>query len=110
MVGERIRVRRLMLKMSQGALGKKLGVTFQQVQKYEKGITRVSASRLQRIADILGVKPSYFFSNQEGEGNDAEMKLMATPGAVDLLRAYAVIKPNVRRAVVALAESLAERS
>jgi hypothetical protein len=71
----------------------------------------VSASRLQQLADTLGVKPAYFFANQEGNGNtDAELKLIATPGAVDLLRAYARIKPNVRRAIIALAENLAERS
>jgi transcriptional regulator with XRE-family HTH domain len=107
-VGNRIRVRRLMVGMSQGALGAKLGVTFQQIQKYEKGATRVSTSRLQQIADALGVVPSYFFGNGKtgNNDNDAEMKLMATPGAVDLLRAYAGIKPNLRRAVVALAEIL----
>jgi transcriptional regulator with XRE-family HTH domain len=111
MVGERIRVRRLMLKMSQTELGKQLSVSFQQVQKYEKGSNRVSASRLQRIADVLGVKPSYFFANQEGDGSDdAERKLMATPGAVDLLRAYAQIAPSIRRAIVTLVESLAKKS
>ena len=60
-VGRRIRVRRILLDMNQQALAKKLGLTFQQVQKYENGANRVSASRLAAIAEALGVKVGYFF-------------------------------------------------
>ena len=60
-VGSRVRMRRLMLGMSQGKLGDKLGITFQQVQKYEKGTNRVSASRLQAMSDILQVPVPFFF-------------------------------------------------
>lgn len=60
-VGARIRLQRQVLGVSQARLGKELGVTFQQVQKYEKGINRVSPSRLQHIADVLGTSISFFF-------------------------------------------------
>ncbi|WP_077964175.1 helix-turn-helix domain-containing protein [Ensifer adhaerens] len=64
-VGSRVRMRRLMAGLSQEKLADGLGITFQQVQKYEKGTNRIGASRLHAIADILGVHPSFFF--QEGE-------------------------------------------
>ena len=60
-VGSRVRFRRMLLGMSQEKLGERLGLTFQQVQKYEKGVNRVGASRLQQFSDALGVPPSYFF-------------------------------------------------
>src|SRR5690606_42052795 len=64
-VGSRVRLRRLMIGMSQEALADRLGVTFQQVQKYEKGTNRISASRLQAIADVFRVPPSFFFQEDE---------------------------------------------
>src|SRR5882757_5926547 len=60
-VGSRVRMRRLMLHMSQSQLGEALGLTFQQVQKYEKGTNRISASRLQKIAELLQVPVPFFF-------------------------------------------------
>ena len=60
-VGSRVRMRRMMLSMSQEKLGDALGLTFQQVQKYEKGTNRIGASRLQQIAHILQVPVSFFF-------------------------------------------------
>jgi transcriptional regulator with XRE-family HTH domain len=60
-VGSRVRMRRMMLAMSQGKLGAALGLTFQQVQKYEKGTNRIGASRLQQISDILRVPVAFFF-------------------------------------------------
>ena len=60
-VGSRVRMRRLMLGMSQEALADQLGLTFQQVQKYEKGVNRISASRLQHMCDILQVPVQFFF-------------------------------------------------
>src|SRR6266576_4882651 len=60
-VGSRVRMRRMMLSMSQEKLGDALGLTFQQVQKYEKGTNRIGASRLQQIANILKVPPQFFF-------------------------------------------------
>src|SRR6476646_12124434 len=66
-VGSRIRMRRNMLGMSQEKLGENLGITFQQIQKYEKGTNRVGASRLQAIASILGVPVAFFFEDAPGQ-------------------------------------------
>ncbi len=75
-VGSRIRLRRTMLGMSQEKLGESLGITFQQIQKYEKGTNRVGASRLQNISSILNVPVSFFFEDapgdQGGQGGMAE--------------------------------------
>ena len=60
-VGQKIRARRIFLQMSQTEVADGLGITFQQIQKYEKGTNRVGASRLQQISDVLGVSPFYFF-------------------------------------------------
>ncbi|WP_375653593.1 helix-turn-helix domain-containing protein [Bartonella sp. OD88NMGDW] len=62
-VGKKIRFRRKMLKMSQKTLGQHLGVTFQQIQKYENGLNRVSAGRLKEISDILNVPVSFFYAD-----------------------------------------------
>jgi transcriptional regulator with XRE-family HTH domain len=68
-VGSRIRLRRTMSGMSQERLGANLGITFQQIQKYERGTNRVGASRLQNIASILNVPVSFFFENAPGQGS-----------------------------------------
>ena len=66
-VGSRVRLRRNMLGMSQEKLGEALGITFQQIQKYEKGANRVGASRLQAIATVMNVPVSFFFEDAPGE-------------------------------------------
>src|ERR1700689_3229302 len=66
-VGARIRMQRMVRGVSQIELGKAVGVTFQQVQKYEKGTNRVSASRLQRIANVLKVRPDFFFQEAQAK-------------------------------------------
>ena len=112
-VGRRIRAQRLVRGLSQTDLGKSLGITFQQVQKYEKGANRVGAGRLTRIAEVLGVPVAFFFSNLEqgpGPGRDASEALgfLETSGAVRLVKAYSDIHDvDVRRALVDLAESIA---
>src|SRR5690606_13936188 len=68
-VGSRVRLRRMMLGMSQEKLGEGLGITFQQIQKYEKGTNRIGASRLQHIARILSVPVSFFFEDAPGGGD-----------------------------------------
>ena len=70
-VGSRVRMRRMMLTMSQEKLGDALGLTFQQVQKYEKGANRIGASRLQQISRILQVPVSFFFEGAPNEGGTA---------------------------------------
>ena len=113
-VGRRIRAQRLVRGLSQTDLGKSLGITFQQVQKYEKGANRVGAGRLTRIAEVLNVPVAFFFSSIEqggaGPGRDASEALgfLETAGAVRLVRAYSDIRDvDVRRALVDLAESIA---
>jgi len=114
-VGHRIRIERLSRGLSQTALANQLGVTFQQVQKYEKGVNRVGAGRLTKIAEVLGVSVSTFFSGKEvleGErGKDGDeaspLKLLTVSGAFRLLRAYADIEDsNLRRSIVDLVEQI----
>src|SRR5882757_2050353 len=69
-VGSRVRLRRMMLGMSQEKLGESLGITFQQIQKYEKGTNRIGASRLQHIARVLSVPVSFFFEDAPGAPSD----------------------------------------
>jgi len=91
-VGARIRTRRLLIGMNQERLAKALGLTFQQVQKYEGGANRVSASRLSQIAEVLGVPISYFFSELNlGEADTRELEArerMQRPEAIELIRSY----------------------
>ena len=114
-VGTRIRHKRMMLGVSQEALGDALGVTFQQVQKYEKGMNRVGASRLQAIANFLEVPVSYFFDGTGGQsqratsaGKDQVLDLIATREGIRLNRAFAAIKDaRVRAKIVSMIEALA---
>ena len=118
-VGARVRMRRMMLGMSQEKLGDGLGVTFQQVQKYEKGANRIGASRLQQIARILQVPESFFF---EGAPNghavpnrapraDLPTAFFQLPGASELAEHYIDIPGNVeRRVVIAVACGLAKKA
>ena len=106
--GQRVRARRLKLGMSQQALGHRLGVTFQQVQKYENGVNRIAASRLCDIAAALDTHPARFFDNPDGASVAASDSL-ASPEAVDLAALFALIKSvEVRKRVVALVQALAE--
>jgi transcriptional regulator with XRE-family HTH domain len=110
-------MRRKMLGLSQEKLGEKLGITFQQIQKYEKGTNRVGASRLQAMSDALDVPVSYFFpdtgpaapSGMKEESATFVMDFMSTSEGLDLTRAFTRIKnPKVRRKVVELVRTLAE--
>jgi transcriptional regulator with XRE-family HTH domain len=114
-VGHRIRIERLARGLSQTALANQLGVTFQQVQKYEKGVNRVGAGRLTRIAEVLGTPVGTFFSGKEvldsEQGKEAgaasPLKLLTVSGAFRLLRAYADIEDsNLRRAIVDLVDQI----
>jgi transcriptional regulator with XRE-family HTH domain len=116
-VGSRIRMRRKMLGLSQEKLGERLGITFQQIQKYEKGTNRVGASRLQAMSDALEVPVSYFFPDAPtpGEGGLKEdgatfmMDFMSTSEGLDLSRAFTRIRsPKIRRKVVELVRALGE--
>ena len=118
-VGGRIRLRRNMLGMSQEKLGDNLGITFQQIQKYEKGTNRVGASRLQAIASILETPVAYFFEDAPGgppaEGFAEEnqtayvVDFLSSTEGLTLNRAFARIgDPKVRRRIIDLVRTLAD--
>lgn len=116
-VGSRVRLRRLLLGLSQDKLGEELGVTFQQVQKYERGANRIGASRLFRVSQVLGVPVGFFFDGLEtvGAGGFAEGDqtpliddFINSSEGVALAAAFARIKnPSVRRKLLELARTLA---
>src|SRR5215813_14082872 len=93
-IGQRVRALRLQRGLSQTELGNFIKVTFQQVQKYEKGANRISAGRLQQVAEVLGVPVAYFFAAPEprSASNGVGQELPQTEGALRLARAYARIK------------------
>src|SRR5437773_5878356 len=108
-VGRRIRAQRLVCRMSQTELANALGVTFQQVQKYEKGVNRVGAGRLAKIADTLTVPVSFFFDGATGPrvaaGNVNEaLGLIRTAGALRLVRAFEHMPAEARGHFLALVE------
>jgi transcriptional regulator with XRE-family HTH domain len=119
-VGARVRMRRMMLSMSQEKLGDALGLTFQQVQKYEKGANRIGASRLQQIAHILQVPVSFFFDgapNVSGQTTDGFAEapspayvadFLATSDGLALTKAFMGIKDaKLRRRIVDLVQQIA---
>ncbi len=119
-VGARVRMRRMMLSMSQEKLGDALGLTFQQVQKYEKGANRIGASRLQQIAHILQVPVSFFFDgapNVPGQTTDGFAEapspayvadFLATSDGLALTKAFMGIKDaKLRRRIVDLVQQIA---
>ena len=103
-VGERVRLRRIMLKMSQGELGSKIGVTFQQLQKYEKGTNRIGASRLHQLSQVLDVPPGFFFEDLPGargrSGNglpDYLVEVMSTALGQRIVRAVSRVHDTKMR-------------
>ncbi len=119
-VGNRIRVRRTLLGMSQEKLGEFLGLTFQQIQKYEKGANRVSASRLFQLSRILNVSMSYFFDNLPADSASHARRLsddgkaipantLTSRETLKLIRAYyGLPSPALRKIVFRLIEALAD--
>jgi transcriptional regulator with XRE-family HTH domain len=114
-IGRKIRALRLERGLSQSGLAEGIGLTFQQVQKYEKGTNRVSAGRLQQIADLLHVPVMFFFSGMGARGKKSEalpsaIGFLQTKGALRLMRAYTEISSRATKyALVVLAESLRDR-
>lgn len=113
-VGQRVRSRRLEIGMSQERLAELLGVTFQQVQKYEKGVNRIAVSRLLDIATALEISASRFFDGLEKRGvaedsTDYVNDALATPEGAQLMALFAGIKSQkVRRRVLDLVKAVAE--
>lgn len=121
-VGARIRMRRIILGMSQERLGDAIGLTFQQIQKYEKGINRIGASRLQQVGHVLNVPVEFFFEGAPsqidgtrlddgfGEGMTASYvtEFMSTNEGIHLMQAFMRIKDaKIRRRIVDLIEVMA---
>jgi transcriptional regulator with XRE-family HTH domain len=119
-VGNRVRLRRMLVGMSQEKLGEMLGLTFQQVQKYEKGVNRIGAGRLYQVAHILGVPVSYFYEDVSGQESDgfAPANDQATPPVMEFLSSgeglqlalafMRIREPKVRKRVIDLVKSLAD--
>ena len=114
-VGNRVRIRRMLIGMSQEKLGDLLGLTFQQVQKYEKGINRIGAGRLFEIARILDVPIEFFYdgvgttSDGVGEARAPVMEFVSSTEGLQLSLAFMKIRdPKVRKRVLDLVKSLAE--
>ncbi len=120
-VGSRVRMRRVLIGMSQERLGGALGLTFQQVQKYEKGTNRIGASRLQQIAGVLSVPPAFFFEDMPatdgaaGEPSFAEegagfvVDFLSTAEGLMLNKAFVRIKEaRVRKKIIDLVTALAD--
>lgn len=121
-VGSRVRLRRMLLGMSQEKLGEHLGLTFQQVQKYEKGVNRIGASRLFDLAQVLGVPVQFFYDEAPQAVTDLELapgfaeppaesyvvEFLSTREGLDLNKSFVrITDPRVRRSVVELVRSLA---
>jgi transcriptional regulator with XRE-family HTH domain len=120
-VGSRVRLRRMLLGMSQEKLGESLGITFQQIQKYEKGTNRVGASRLQQIARVLQTPVSFFFEDApgqeklpqggfaEGDATNYVVDFLSSTEGLQLNRAFVKIKdPKVRRKIIEMVRALAD--
>ena len=114
LVGRRVRAYRLSLGMSQTTLGEKVGVTFQQIQKYERGTNRIGSSRLKKVATVLGVGVGALFAESDGDdqwGHDPLTEITSQPHAARLLKAFAgITDEKLRLALVKLAEGLQERA
>ena len=120
-VGSRVRLRRMLLSMSQEKLGQQMGLTFQQIQKYEKGTNRIGASRLYHISQLLEVPVQFFFDDAplaagqtEGMAGMSEPKMenflyefISTRDGLELIRAFVSIQdPKIRKRVVDLVRTL----
>ena len=113
-VGKRIRHRRWLVGMTQQQLAESVGIKFQQIQKYETGANRVSASRLWDIADAMDVEVSFFFEGLDQESGDKDSvdmipaDLLGDKEALDLIRSYYAIPENQRRRLFDLARVLSD--
>jgi transcriptional regulator with XRE-family HTH domain len=119
-VGQRLRIRRLMIGLSQTTVADHLNITFQQVQKYEKGINRIGSGRLAEIANLLKVPISYFYEGGPTEiqnGKDTVPnkdlvlvnKLLTDPQGMRMVRAYLALDPIIQLGSVRLFEKIVEQ-
>lgn len=108
-IGRRIRMRRLAIGMSQTTLGEKLGITFQQIQKYEKGVNRIGSGRLEELAQALGVPIGFFYDGNEFKGDVLPiLELADTMQTMRLLKTFSEIKNSeMRQTLVNLVAQIA---
>lgn len=119
-VGSRVRLRRMLVGLSQEKLGDSMGLTFQQIQKYEKGVNRIGASRLFKLSQVLDVPVQFFFEGMpaveeskfagmvEGDTEAFLYEFLNTRDGLELNRAFMKVgNPDVRRAIIELVRSLA---
>lgn len=123
-VGSRLRLRRMMMGMSQEKLGEQLGLTFQQIQKYEKGTNRIGASRLYQLAQVLDIPVHFFFeelsfqetsmatpSFKDAPSENFVLEFLSTREGLELNRAFVQITdPKVRRKVIDLVRALSDET
>ena len=112
-VGKRLRARRGILGMTQGKLAAELGLTFQQVQKYEKGVNRVSASRLHDLARVLRVPVEFFFQGLPNQASSRSVApdILDSPEGIAIARVFARVKSKaLRRRIVELVQEIARSS
>lgn len=116
-VGTKLRNRRTLVGMSQQALGRRLGITFQQIQKYERGLNRIGAGRLFRISEILDTDVTYFFDEVDpgskpteySDTRGATLKQLQSRETLELVRYYTSInEKTVRSQILRMAKTLAE--
>ena len=111
LVGQRIKARRQSLRLTQTQLAERIGVTFQQVQKYENGSNRVSAARLWQVADVFGVPITYFFEGLDAEDNSQMARrsdMLSDRGAMELIELYTHLSDVQRKAVLSFLRSVAD--
>lgn len=107
LVGERIKARRLSLKMTQTHLADRIGVTFQQVQKYENGTNRVSAARLWEIADVFDVPITFFFEGVENDGKKGTSGFLSDQSAIEMVDLFGKLNDPQKKAVLSFLRSVA---
>ena len=119
-VGSRVRLRRMMLGMSQEKLGTQLGITFQQIQKYEKGTNRIGASRLQHISTVLSVPVAFFFEDapatpgaspglSESASSNYVVNFLSSSEGIQLNKAFVRVRdPKLRRRIIDLVRAVAD--
>ncbi len=107
-VGARIRARRKVQGFSQSHVAQQLGLTFQQIQKYERGVNRVSASKLVQIAGLLGTSVAWLVGEEDKNSSDDQWSILGEAGAMELLQSFSELKsPRARSALVRLARAMA---
>jgi transcriptional regulator with XRE-family HTH domain len=114
-LGKRVRAYRISLGISQSALAEKVGVTFQQIQKYERGTNRIAGGRLKKVAAVLGIPIATLFGDGESDGDantdDLLTEILSQPQAARLLRAFRAIKQAKKRLfLVRLAERMGKNT